>query len=146
MHVFLVYIILTIYLFRDYNELCLCLRLLRQRLPDNLSWSLFGNKLALEFAISSIKNEISCRIDELNNLLKAQTTVRSDGTEDSLPVEESEEISVKRRKISQYKHSVHSYSNRIVDSTRKTFLHNFSYPCNTDNVVLTLLFHQNKSE
>jgi hypothetical protein len=126
--------------------LCLCLRLLRQQLPDKLTWSLFSNKLVLEFAISSIKNEISCRIDELDNLLKAQTTVKSDGTEDGVSVEESEEISVKRRKISQYKHSVYSYSHRTVDSTRKTFLHNFSYPCNTDNVLLTLLFHQNKSE
>ncbi len=133
-------------MFRDYNELCLCLRLLGQQLPDNLTWSILRNNSALEFAIASIKNEIKFRIDEINIVLKAQTTVKTDGTENSRHVEESEEISVKRRKVSQ--DYVRSSSHQTVDSTmsRKTFSGIYSYPCNTDNVFLTLLFHQNKSE
>ncbi len=111
-----------------------------------LTWSPLRNNTALEFAIASIKKEISFRIDEINIVLKAQTTVKTDGTENSRHVEESEEISVKRRKVSQ--DYVHSYSHQTVDSTmcRKTFSGIYSYPCNTDNVFLTLLSHQNKSE
>ena len=129
---------------RDYNELCMCLCLLQQQLPDNLTWSLPGENLALELAMTSIKNEICFIVEELNTFLKAQTTVPTREIED-MAVEESEEIPVKRRKVFQHKHGVES---QTVDPTicRKLFSDISSYACNTDNEFLAILFHQNKPE
>ena len=133
-----------IILFRDYNELRLCLRLFQQHLPENLRWSPLGKNLALEIAMKSIKNEIRFRMDELDIVLKAQTTVTTNEIHDMShnTDKESEEMPVKRRKVSQ-----HQYR-QTLDSTmcRKTFSGNYSYRSNTDNVFLRLLFYQNKLE
>ena len=130
---------------RDYNELCMCLRLLQHQLPDNLTWSLSGTNLALELVMTTIENEICFILEEVNTLLKAPTiTVRTSEIE-VIAVEESEEIPVKRRKVFQPKRGV---DNQTVDPTIcwKFFSDICSYACNTDDVFLTILFHQHKPE
>ena len=122
----------------------LCLRLLQQQLPDNLTWRLTGKSLALELAMTMIKNEICFIVEELNTFLKAPTTVTTSKIED-MAVEDSQEIPVKRRKVFQHKHGVDS---QTVDPTicRKFFSDICSYACSTDCVFLTILFHKNKPE
>lgn len=127
--------------FRDYNELLLCLRLLKQHLPDDSALSPMGVKLTVELALISIKKEISSRIDKLEKLLETQSIMAVEESQNSLSVEEpqaqSEETTTKRRKV-----SLHYHGSQTVNSTacRKIFADIFKYLVNTNNLLLKILF------
>ena len=122
----------------------MCLRLLGQRLPDSLTWSPLGKTLPRELTITAMKKEICFRIHELNNILNGQL-VKSDETEDIMVVEESEELPVKRRKISKCKPTV-VHSHQTIDSAlcRKSFSDISSYVSDTNNGFLALILLANK--
>ena len=118
-----------------------------QQLPDNLTWSTFYNKFTPELAITLIEKEVRFRIGALNNLLKAQTTLKSDKRDNSIG-EELQEVIVKRRKLSQHKHCGQNNSDQEIGSTicQKVFLDIYDYMCNTDDGFLIFLFLQNQSQ
>ena len=118
--------------------------MLGQRLPDSLTWSLLGKTLPRELTITAMKKEICFRIHELNNILNDQL-VKSDETEDIMVVEESEELPVKRRKISKCKPTV-VHSRQTIDSVlcRKSFSDISLYVSDTNNSFLALTFLANK--
>ena len=111
----------------------LCLRLFHKQLPDNITWKPLESQLALNVALTCIKNEISICINELKILLKARTAVEHGN---NLAVEESNEISSKRRKITQ------NYVTVDLTIYRKIF----SYHCDTNDAFLSLQFLQNTFE